>query len=109
MLNRSQISEELAKFLNEKSSLDDFEDWFVVNTWNIHQAKDTEAEKLVFAVEESLAEFSSHHISETQLRQELRNILLSPDLSVIEVSAGAEERSVSSLHSGPSLQVSLTM
>ena len=74
MVGHSQISEELARYLNEKTDLDSFEDWIVANTWNIHLAHDLKAERLAFAIEESLAEHSSGHISELQLRQEFRDI-----------------------------------
>ena len=80
MVSHSQISEELARYLNGKTDLDSFEDWIVVNTWNIHLSQDSKAESLAFAIEESLAEHSSGHISEAQLKQELKSLLLSPEL-----------------------------
>lgn len=78
MASHSQISEELAAYLNGAIDLDSFEDWIVVNTWNIHLAHDSKAEKLAFAIEESFAEFSSGHLSEAQVRQEFRSLLLEP-------------------------------
>ncbi len=87
MVSYSQISEQLARYLNGRTDLDSFEDWFVINSWNIHLANDPNAESLVFAVEESLAEYSSGHITEAQLVAELRAILLSAP-QVIEVSVG---------------------
>ena len=72
MVNYSQISEELARYLNGKIDLDSFEDWVVVNTRNIHLSQDSKAEALAFAIEESLAEHSSGHISESQVKDELR-------------------------------------
>jgi hypothetical protein len=91
MVSYSQISEELARYLNGRIDLDSFEDWFVVNSWNIHMANDPSAESLVFAVEESLAEYSSGHLTESQLKIELRGLLLVAP-RVIEVSEGRRER-----------------
>jgi hypothetical protein len=75
MVSSSQIKEQLARFLDNQISLDEFEDWFVQNTWNIHLSGSVSAESLTFAVEESLSEYSSQHIGEPILRQELSLIL----------------------------------
>jgi hypothetical protein len=75
MVSSSQIRAGLSLFLDGVISLDEFEDWFVQNTWNIHLSGSVDAESLTFAVEESLAEFSSHHIDEPKLRGELARVL----------------------------------
>lgn len=75
MVSSSQIREQLAHFLYGQIGLDAFEDWFVQNTWNIHQSGSAAAEDLTFAIEESLSEHSSHHIGEKELRSELSQIL----------------------------------
>jgi hypothetical protein len=68
-------------YLNGRIRLDAFEDWVVENTWNIHLENDPSAARIAFAIEESLAEFSSRHISESELKNEFRSILLAPPLS----------------------------
>jgi hypothetical protein len=75
MVSSSQIKEWLSKFLDGQISFDAFEDWFVQNTWNIHLSGSVAAESLTFAVEESLSEYSSQHISDQILREELSQIL----------------------------------
>jgi len=75
MVSSSQIREQLAKFLDGRLDLDGFEDWFVQNTWNIHQSGSRSAEALTFAIEESLSEYSSHHLTEEELRSELRSLV----------------------------------
>ena len=75
MVSSSQIRAELAMFLCGHFKLDIFEDWFIRNTWNIHLSGSTAAEALTFAIEESLSEYSSGHIDERELRQELALIL----------------------------------
>ena len=74
MVSSSQIREQLAMFLDGRINLDGFEDWFVQNTWNIHQSGSRSAEALTFAIEESLSEYSSHHLTEEELRTELRSL-----------------------------------
>lgn len=75
MISASQIRERLAALLDGKVSLELFEDWFAQNTLNIHQSGSVAAEDLTFSVEESLSEYSSHHINEQELRDELVQIL----------------------------------
>ncbi len=87
MVSASQIKEQLARFLNGEIDLDVFEDWFVQSTWNIHQSGSAAAEDLTFAVEESLAEYSSRHIDEQKLRSELSQILEAETRSVDIVDA----------------------
>ncbi|MEK9136781.1 MAG: hypothetical protein AAB393_06620 [Bacteroidota bacterium] len=71
MANVNEIREKLAKYLAEDLSLPDFEDWFVQNSWNVHQGNDLEARNLVQAIDLRLSEFSSGHLSEEGLRKEL--------------------------------------
>jgi len=52
-------------------SLDDFEDWFVRKSWNLHYDSDELAQRSAYAVELRLAEHSSAHLSEPELRREL--------------------------------------
>jgi hypothetical protein len=75
MVSSSQIKEHLSRFLVGQIALDEFEDWFVANTWNIHLSGSVAAESLTFAIEESLSEYSSRHISDQILRRELSQIL----------------------------------
>ena len=75
MVSSSQIRELLSQFLGGQIDLDSFEDWFVRNTWNIHSSGSVAAESLTFAIEESLSEYSSQHLSLEELRDELSQIL----------------------------------
>lgn len=77
MVSGSQIREQLEMFLDGRIDLDAFEDWFVQNTWNIHQSGSHFAEALTFAIEESLSEYSSYHLTEEELRSELRSLVQS--------------------------------
>ena len=61
----------LADYLAGKVSLDSFEDAFVQKSWNVHRDA-PEARGWVSAVELLLSEFSSGHLLESRLRDELR-------------------------------------
>ena len=56
------------------SSLDEFEDWLVRQSWNMHRDSDPRAQKLVGKIELAVAEFYDGHLSEPLLRQRLRNL-----------------------------------
>ena len=75
MISSSQIRERIAQFLGGLIDLDTFEDWIIASTWNVHRGQSRAAEELTFAVEESLSEYSSGHIDEHALRNELSEIL----------------------------------
>jgi hypothetical protein len=75
MVSGSQIRERLSLFLDGQIDLEAFEDWFVQNTWNVHQSGSVVAESLTFAIEESLSEHSSGHLNDEELRGELSQIL----------------------------------
>lgn len=82
MVSASQIRNELAISLAGILPLDDFEDWFVQNTWNIQNTGSRAAEVLTFAIEELLSEYTSGHISEDKLRKELEQVLHAETKSV---------------------------
>lgn len=65
------IREKLAHFLTGGLSLDQFEDWLVQKSWNMHRDSDDQSQKLASAIELRLAEHSNGHLSEPELRAEL--------------------------------------
>jgi hypothetical protein len=71
MIAEHQIREWLARYLHKVISLDQFEDWFVQRSWDMHRGSDESAQKLAAAIELRLAEHSSGHLDDAQLRQEL--------------------------------------
>lgn len=71
MIAENQIRETLVSYLLGKISLDEFEDWLVERSWNMHQDSEEAAQKLAAAIELRLAEHSSGHLSHADLRNEL--------------------------------------
>ena len=77
MVSASQIKNELAFYLAGVLSLDNFEDWFVLQSWNVSKSGSKAAEIVTVEIEQQLSEYSSGYISEEKLREELSKILIS--------------------------------
>jgi hypothetical protein len=94
MLSDLQLREQLAKFLAGNLSRDEFEDWFVQSSWNMHEKADFETQRLVSAIELLLAENSSGHLLDKDLYEELRSlasirIVRMPTTQNVVISTGA--------------------
>ncbi len=75
MISEAQIREHLASYLAGSESLDDFEDWLVATSWNMHRDSSEIAQHLVNEIELRLSEYSDGHLSDRALRRELSEIL----------------------------------
>lgn len=80
MVELNNIREKLAKFLANEISLQDFEDWFVQQTWSVQKEDNQELRQIVHAIELCLSEFSSEHMDEQELRKELAPFVLAQEL-----------------------------
>jgi len=74
MLAYTDLRNELVRLLAEEVSLDNFEDWFVQRSWNIHKDSDLRAQRLAYAIELRLAEHDNERLSEGELRKELLHL-----------------------------------
>jgi hypothetical protein len=72
MIAENEVREKLGRYLSKEISLDQFEDWLAQRSWNMHLDSDAPAQRLVSAVELRLAEYSSGHLEESGLRDQLR-------------------------------------
>jgi len=75
MVSSGEVRNRLADAIEAQLPLDEFEDWFVQQSWNVHQSKDFDLQRLVFAIELWLAERSSGHLDDDGLLRELRTVL----------------------------------
>ena len=82
MIAESQIREKLARYLSKQLPLEHFEDWLVERSWNMHQDSDERAQKLASAIELRLAEYSSGHLDEDALRDELRPLVTNYSMQI---------------------------
>jgi len=66
------IRERLGEYLAHEISLEEFEDWFIPETWDIDQTDDLDLLNLVYGIKLRLAEFSNNDCTEDKLRSLLR-------------------------------------
>jgi len=71
MIAENQIREKLGRYLSKEWSLDQFEDWLVQRSWDMHKDSDESAQKLASQIELRVAEYTSGHLNEQELREEL--------------------------------------
>jgi hypothetical protein len=71
MLEASTIREQIIRLLEREISLEQFEDWFVPASWNMHLDSSLSDQELASEIELRLAEHSNGHLSEDQLRADL--------------------------------------
>lgn len=76
MLSAQSLREQIQQFLGDVVSLDDFEDWLVRASWNMHRHADREVQRMVGAAELRLAEHSQGHLDPLDLKHELQMLLI---------------------------------
>lgn len=64
-----EVVDRLQSYLIGVESLDEFEDWLVSRSWDVHRTEDQPAIHLVSEIELRLAEFTSGHWTEEELRK----------------------------------------
>jgi hypothetical protein len=67
MVSVEELRAKVAAYLQGRTSLDEFDEWFSANTWNMHRDNDPEAQRIAGAIELLLAEHSSGHLTDSQL------------------------------------------
>jgi len=73
---RSELEENLSRYLRDEISLQAFEDWFAPVLWEVADSHDEEDRILVGTISNRIAEYSYGDISEDSLRRELANAVL---------------------------------
>ena len=71
-VDAQEIRDWLARYVAREISLQDFEDWFVPATWDVHRGNDSVAVALVGEIKLRLAEFSGGGWKEEELRELLQ-------------------------------------
>jgi hypothetical protein len=78
----TEIREHLAKFLSSQLTLHEFEEWFVPATWDVYHSGNLDTIRLASEIELNLAEFASGHLSEDELRDALRPLVISYKVTI---------------------------
>lgn len=76
-MSEAELRQRLAGFVGGDESLEDFDDWFSLASWNAHKDSSPGALRLVGAVELRLAEYSNGHLSYDELLHELELLAIS--------------------------------
>jgi hypothetical protein len=87
---RSEVVSALSRYLTDGESLAEFQDWFAPLAWE-SDALDADAAELVDSIQLRLAEFTSGHLTEDELRQEFQSILRGQQHPVLHRSLGSAD------------------
>lgn len=74
MIYEAEARQWLRLYLEGGCTLDEFEDWLVVRSWNMHLDSDQSAQDLVGALELALSEFSSGDIGQPELNERFQEL-----------------------------------
>lgn len=80
MIMESQIREQLGRYLEGESSFEQFEDWLVGNSYNMHKDSNQQAQNLVHDIDLVIYEYLDGNIMEDKLKGMLRSLLIQPRL-----------------------------
>jgi hypothetical protein len=74
MITESQIREQLAMYLDGSVSFEEFEDWFIDQSWDSHLDSSQSAQDLVSDISLLIYEYLDERIEESGLKEGLRSI-----------------------------------
>ncbi|MGH7907063.1 MAG: hypothetical protein ACREP6_10580 [Candidatus Binataceae bacterium] len=77
MITEAQIQEQLFNYLTRQITLNEFEDWLAVQSWNMHRDSGDAAQRIVGAIELRFAEYSNNHLTDDAIERELKGLLSS--------------------------------
>jgi hypothetical protein len=84
MITEAQIQQQLFGYLTRALSLNEFEDWLVQQSWNMHRDSSEAAQRLVGLIELRLAEYSNNHLTDDALERELKGLFAPSAVIVID-------------------------
>ena len=93
MLASHELSERLADCSRGSLSLGDFEDWFVRNSWNVHQSQDDNLIQAAFAIEELLSAEADARIDNATLLRWFQQLAQRLDSDRLFVKTGSISKS----------------
>lgn len=83
-----KIRHELGRYLEGAVSLEGFREWFASATWDVEKGGEDLADQLAKDIELALAEFSSGHWSEQELKGLFRSMLEPTSIADVEEERG---------------------
>lgn len=88
-----ELAERLGDCSRGSLSLGDFEDWFVRNSWNVHQSRDENLIHPIFAIEELLSAEADARIDKTTLLRRFQQLAQLLDSDRLVVRTGSISKS----------------
>jgi hypothetical protein len=101
MIIKDQIRERLIDYLAGNLSFEQFEDWLLDQSWDMHLASPLDAQEMVLDIKEIIYQYLDRYIDEDVLKQRLYPLVASASATVI-----VGERPRVDVRSGSSAQVS---
>jgi hypothetical protein len=81
MISESSVREKLLEVVQDKISLEQFENWLSASSWNMHRDSSQEAIEIASSIHLLLSERDDRVLSETDLRKQLFSLVgKSPDV-----------------------------
>lgn len=99
MTSAAEIRENLVRLLAHEQSLNSFTDWLARSTWNIHR-ESNEVRELVGEIHSALAEYSNHHLTAKELRQNLVALTANQQMTIL-LGARSQETRTTGTSSAP--------
>lgn len=84
------IRKKLIEYVTSRISLQEFQRWFVPATWDVHLSGEQGAVDLAYRIELCLAEYTSGHLPENQLRSEFGGLLTRATITVGRATSGIQ-------------------
>jgi hypothetical protein len=70
MLHSEEMADQLRRCADGKVSIDDFEEWFASNSWNVHQQPDKHLTDAVFRVEYLVSSLNDGRLNAPEVLRE---------------------------------------
>ena len=78
------IQSHLSRYLSNTTTLQEFRNWFDDESWGLAAEPDSQARRMAGGIELRIAEFTSSHLTEDELRKLLTPLVPNADAGQIE-------------------------
>ena|SRR5882724_6412409 len=89
MVSRDQIREQLIDYLDDSLSFEQFEDWLIDQSMDMHKGSSPEAQEMVLDLKEAINEYLDQRINEILLK---RNLYPFVELATANIIVGERPR-----------------
>jgi hypothetical protein len=79
----TQIRNQIRRLLSNEVSLREFQKWYVPATWDIDRSNEASSKDIASEIDLKLAEYTSGHLAEPELRHDLSKILENQTVEIL--------------------------